>query len=49
MSYVSSVAERAILSVDRLVNQAMTYALDFDPGSSLSRQTIYAAAVASAA
>jgi hypothetical protein len=26
MNYVSSVAERAILSVDRLINQAMTYA-----------------------
>jgi hypothetical protein len=26
MSYVSSVAERAIVSVDRLINQAMTYA-----------------------
>ena len=26
MNYVSSVAERAIHSVDRLINQAMTYA-----------------------
>ena len=26
MNYVSSVAERAILSFDRLINQAMTYA-----------------------
>jgi hypothetical protein len=26
MNYASSVAERAILSVDRLINQAMTYA-----------------------
>ena len=26
MSYVSSVAERAIVSVDRLIMQAMTYA-----------------------
>jgi hypothetical protein len=26
MNYVSSVAERAILSVDRFINQAMTYA-----------------------
>lgn len=26
MHYVSSIAERAILSVDRFINQAMTYA-----------------------
>jgi len=26
MYYVSSIAERAILSVDRFINQAMTYA-----------------------
>jgi hypothetical protein len=26
VNYVTSVAERAILSVDRLINQAMTYA-----------------------
>jgi hypothetical protein len=26
MNYVSSVAERAMVSVDRLINQAMTYA-----------------------
>jgi hypothetical protein len=26
MNYVSSVAERAIVSVDRLISQAMTYA-----------------------